>query len=1049
MLHIYDWLSAHKRVTAVILLALLALCALSALRLEYQEDISAFLPEQQRKDLAQTQGQEKMAVLFHGGSLDDKLDAMYGFEERWNAVSPDCPLTAAADNSEALSVFDFLCDNWPYFLTEADFARMDSLLAVPAYIPQRLQENKLALFSVLPFQAQYFRSDPLALFSPVMQRLNQANAASRLEDGCLFTADGETGIVFFESPYGASESGRNAQLVQLLDSVKRQTAAAFPAVNITSTGGPEVAVENAGRIKKDSLLALALAAILICLVLWFSYKRLSDVLWILLSIAAGALFALGVIALFKSSISIIVLGIGSTIIGIAVNYPLHYVDHLKYQQDKRKALAEQVNPLLVGNITTVGAFLSLLLMKAEALHDFGFIGAMMLAGTIVFVLVFLPVFVPAPKGERRTLKLDLDRHLHPSASVRKAFFVAFLVLTAVFFLLGRRVGFDADMHHINYMTPAQEEGFAILESLQPRADAFPLPSEAEQQERIARWNAFWSAHASLPGELSEEAAMAGFTAQAFQPFREALEKEWMPQARDYFRPVDFGREELSLSGALVENLSSDFDTLGLLCSLIVFLFLWISFGSLELAVICFLPLAVSWIWIQGIMGLAGLAFNIVNIILATFIFGQGDDYTIFMTEGLLYERATGKKILHSYKNAVVLSALIMFIGIGALIAARHPAMRSLGQVTVIGMITVVVMAYYLPPLGIRFLTRRKGREQAVPRTLGNLLTTAWISIIFSLGMVVLSVWSAVWFLFGDSPRRRLAYHKLIQRLSHWAVRGIPGAPFTLNNPSGEDFSKPAVYVCNHQSHFDVLAILALQPKVVFLTNDWAWKRYSAIIRKADFYPASQGMENDSAHIRSLIAQGYSVAVFPEGTRSEDCSIRRFHQGAFLLASTLGLEVLPLYIHGFGYALPKHDFLLRKAALYMEVGARVSVPEEDIRAFTREMRHLFQENYDRIRLERETAAYCAPFVRYQYLYKGHDATTELRQVLRREVYEKVDALQGDSLEIRDAGCGVYALLMALAHRKMQVTAYEKDEEKYLTAVRCTAVPDNLHYVYEED
>ena len=49
--------------------------------------------------------------------------------------------------------------------------------------------------------------------------------------------------------------------------------------------------------------------------------------------------------------------------------------------------------------------------------------------------------------------------------------------------------------------------------------------------------------------------------------------------------------------------------------------------------------------------------------------------SIFITEGLMYEYATGKKILRSFKNAVVLSALIMFIGIGALIVAKHPALR--------------------------------------------------------------------------------------------------------------------------------------------------------------------------------------------------------------------------------------------------------------------------------------------------------------------------------------------------------------------------------------
>ena len=109
-----------------------------------------------------------------------------------------------------------------------------------------------------------------------------------------------------------------------------------------------------------------------------------------------------------------------------------------------------------------------------------------------------------------------------------------------------------------------------------------------------------------------------------------------------------------VSGTLARMLSEDFDRIGLLCSVIVFFFLCLSLG-LTMGVTAFLPLAVGWIWILGTMRLFGLQFNIVNIILATFIFGQGDDYSIFITEGLMYEYATGKKILRSFKNAVVLS----------------------------------------------------------------------------------------------------------------------------------------------------------------------------------------------------------------------------------------------------------------------------------------------------------------------------------------------------------------------------------------------------------
>lgn len=925
----YDWLSARKGLAGLFLAVLLALSAWSASRLHFEEDISAFLPESSREQLQASGGDEVMAVFFQGGTPQEREDALYAFQDRWEETFPDIYLYEPS--SEAADVFDFLNANWPYFLQEKDYARMDSILAVPGYIPAKLQEDKLSLVTGNPFTSKYLRSDPLGLYTPVLNRLQQARPET-LQN---------TEILFFDSPYGSSESAHNGELLAALSTIKEAVAQEYPGVQITSTGGPEVAVGNSSRIKTDSFLALAIAVLLICTVLWMSYKRVQDVLWILLSIMVGAVFALGIIACFKASVSIIVLGIGCTVIGIAVNYPLHYIDHLKYCPDRRQALAEQVSPLLTGNITTVGAFLGLLLLKSEALHDFGFIGAMMLVGTILFVLVFLPVFMPVYQGERKVWKLDPGRYFHPGENTRRAVFMAFLALTVLFFFTGKKLQFDSNLHNINYMTPEQARGFALLESLSPSPDAFPLPSLQEQEERIGLWKAFWSRHADLPDVLIDEGLKAGFTAHGFQPFFDAIEADWAPQEWAYFQPVDFAPQE-NAAGALVSALSQDFDTIGLVCSLIVFVFLLISFGSLELTLIAFLPLAVSWIWIRGIMGLTGLQFNIVNIILATFIFGMGDDYSIFITEGLEYEFKTGKKILHSYSNAVVLSAIIMFIGIGVLAFARHPALRSLGLVTVIGMITVVAMACYLPPIVYRWLHFKHGKRRPRPLTVGGMLATAYIVLQMVFWMSLLSFLALI---FPQGP----AYNKVVRRIASWAMHVIPGCRYTVKNPHGEDFSRPAIYVCNHQSHMDVLALVSLQPKLIFMTNDWVWKFpfYGVVLRKAGYFPASWGLSASSEHVKKMVAEGYSVVIFPEGTRTVDGTIGRFHRGAFLAARELGMDVLPILIRGFHEALPKHDFLLRPHPLSLEIGERVRVsPEADIAAFTREMRHFYVDWYEK-------------------------------------------------------------------------------------------------------
>ena len=234
-----------------------------------------------------------------------------------------------------------------------------------------------------------------------------------------------------------------------------------------------------------------------------------------------------------------------------------------------------------------------------------------------------------------------------------------------------------------------------------------------------------------------------------------------------------------------------------------------------------------------------------------------------------------------------------------------------------------------------------------------------------------------------------------------------------------------------------------------MTNDWVWKFpfYGAVIRKADYFPVSWGLSKNNKHIKELVSRGYSIVFFPEGTRSIDGSIQRFHRGAFLTAQELGLDVVPLCIHGFSSALPKRDFFLRKSPLYLEIGQRVAVPQDaDIVRVTRDMMHFYVDWYARIRRERETAAFYAPFVRLEYLYKGHDTQRECRQVLRSEAYRQIDALTDPEIILENAGCGVRALLIALTHPDKMVVAHVADEEQYLTATRCR-LPKNLHYVQD--
>ena len=999
----------HKPWAVVGLLLLVIVLALQALHLDYEEDIAKFLPVNEERQayqeaVSQLTRQNRIVIVFTGQADSVKM-AMDAFETRFAEVDTAQTiqdLQVTVDETQMLDVLSFVTQNAPYFLTTDDYAQMDSLLATDRFVAQQLEHDKqLLLLPTGGVSTQTLSQDPLHLFAPLIQRLQAAGQNHRFEvdDGYIFTQDGRHGLAFLTSPYGMSESAHNAQLSDLLDEVITLITADCPAVRISAVGGPLIAVSNASQIKRDSLLAVAIAVTLILALLICHYRRLQDLLWIALSLGFGWLVAVACMSLLRGSMSVIVLGIGSVIIGIAVNYPLHYLDHLKETGDREQTLRDMVQPLLIGNVTTVSAFACLLWLDAAAMRDLGLFGALMLVGTILFVLLVLPLFATSRKKQDCGTPLgacapsaERKRHWLLPQSV---LFTAILVITLFLGYFSLQTSFDSDIRHINHMTDSQREDMALLATLSedvPAELADMIPTAAVQQQRLHQWNAFCQRHPHLTDEVRDEAVRQGFRPDAFAPFYQLVDSKPTVQPADYFEPVGqfLGGQHLlnakNIGDELVAILSSNFNYVSFVCGFVVFFFLWLSFGSIELALLSFLPLAVGWIWILGLMQLFGIQFNIVNIILATFIFGQGDDYTIFMTEGLVYEYATGRRRLQSYRRSVMLSAVLMFIGIGTLILAKHPALRSLAEITIIGMGTVVLMANCLPPMVFRWLVRgaRRSEQQSVASCVSYKLPITLRRVaysLFAIGFFLTSMYLFVlpytWLYFhvGKSTEaRKLKYHQLLQRLSRFVIHHVPGVQFCLQNRIGETFEQPAVVISNHQSHLDLMCLMMLTPKIVFLTNDWVWHNpfYGMVIHRAEFYPVSDGIEHHVDQLRSLYERGYSICVFPEGTRSADCSILRFHQGAFYLASQLGADILPVYLHGVGHVLPKNDFLLREGRIDVEVGQRIATPQQPLLAFTKQLRHHYQAHYQEMCQQIETEEYWRPYRRYIERYThGYD------------------------------------------------------------------------------
>ena len=170
---------------------------------------------------------------------------------------------------------------------------------------------------------------------------------------------------------------------------------------------------------------------------------------IALTIGWGWLFAMGGMALFRDSVSIIVIGISSVILGIAVNYPLHLVAHLQHEPDLRQCLKDITTPLVIGNITTVGAFMALVPLRSTALRDLGLFASLLLAGTIVFVLLYLPHMVRTNEKDKKQATLSLiDKIAKWKPENSRALVIIVALLTIIFGFFALDTSFDSNMHSL-------------------------------------------------------------------------------------------------------------------------------------------------------------------------------------------------------------------------------------------------------------------------------------------------------------------------------------------------------------------------------------------------------------------------------------------------------------------------------------------------------------------------------------------------------------------------------------------------------------------------
>ena len=1114
-----------------------------ALRVEYVEDIISFFPKNtQSKDIFNNlKAKDRIAIMLSCENNDedsqyqlmdlvDTLDLIFNNDAKFAAAAT---FSKGVDPQQIDLVSQFIYNHLPLFLEEADYQRLENITNKDS-LATIMESNYQRLISPIgSYITDYIYSDPLSLASKPLKHLENLgeNFNYTIIEDYVFSKDGKTTISYIDIKNDITAADKKYVVKTIED-----TDIPFQAY-----GAPLVAEANAHQIKIDSILTLNIALLFVIILLSIAFRNKYSIFYVILPVVFGALFSLAIISLVKGSISLISVGAGSIIFGIALSYSIHYLSHTIHSNNPEEIISDLAYPLTVGSFTTIGAFIGLMFTSSPILNDLGLFASLALIGTVCFVLIFLPHFVQIKDKNiaQGHILTYINKALNLSKRTSRIISAFILILLIIGIRFASDVKFDSDMMNLNYETPklkaankqlmkfnSQDKDNSsqiFISSSEAENDAIDgykkmcrildsisqyktlsyssinqfLLTKEQRNKRIQRWNGYWTKEkvAELTQYIDSNALLLGFESGAFKSFTNKISSpytdslytsdiattfsDWANKDNSsfsYTAQVKIPNKEKAdiyntiaqdnrllvadrsfFTNSMASDAHHNFVLALYISSILVFLAMLICYGRIELTLMAFAPMFISWIIILGLMAILGIQFNLVTIILSTFIFGIGDDFSIFMLDGLQSKYKNGKDLLSHHKVAIFFSAFAVIVGMGALVFAKHPAMNSLGTISLLGILIVVLVSFTIQPWLFRFFISLPTEKGDFPFTLLSLLNTIYCFGLFTIGCIIIQILILISYLL---PLRKAQKQTFIHYCVYYFCRGFFAVMLTVKvkyiNEYKEQFQKSSVIIANHQSFIDILLVLSMSPKIIMVTKDWVWQSpiFGRIVRYLGFFNTGVGYEKLIDTLQEKVNMGYSIVIFPEGTRSSDREIKRFHKGAFYLAEELNLDILPLLLYGAGLASSKTQGLyIKYSILVMKLLQRISPTQTEYGVGYRDRNKAislhFKNEYAALYEEynRTSNIYFKDAIIKNYIFKGPVLEWYMKVKLRLEKwYEQYDRLVPRKGIIVDIGCGYGAMsyMLSILSNRRTIYGIDYDQEKIEVAKNAFLANDKLTF-----
>ena len=820
---IYRFFRNYRAVFWVSMIALYAFFGYFASKIYLEEDINKLMPSSKNEDgttklaFANLRIKDKTFLLFEGKNgasvehITEICDAFIDSLESRNAAMDSTQQVIGnifyrLPDDLMLDVIDYMSAHLPAYIDTSVYTRLDAMLTYPHMKLQMKANHDDLLSPVGSMFPELIQMDPVGLRGLLMEQMKPftegAAGSYKTLNGHFFVQDSTVCVAFITPMYSATNTGQGSTLFRILNDQIEQFSASAPDVKISYHGTPASGFYNSWRIKSDLKGTIIGSLVLVLIFISICFRNYNTIPLLLLPVVFGTLFGLAAMYFIKGHFSLLALGIGAIVLGVALSYVLHIITHYKYISDPEQVLRDQVKPVCLGCLTTIGSFMGLIFIRTELLQDFGLFAAFAIVGTTFFSLVFLPQFLNPRKNKLNHRAFAIIDRINAYPFDRKKPLLFTILATAVVcigFYIAGGTQFDADMHNLGYKAEStsysenllrskthtgdkqkyfassgatMEEAIENFEIMATKLDSLQniglvksythtnqifVPLHV-QQERIDAWKNFWTGERlQLVHDLiNKTAPEAGLIPDAFSPFFELATADYEPDAlyeasiipegyQSTLMEQSYNDEYLCFTSVRCRNdsihskesdynriceaivsspnllvldtyyyttdtliqLNDDFNVLQWVSMLFVLIVLFFSFHfNIKHTLLGFMPILSSWLIVLGAMVIFDVRFNLINIIISTFIFGIGVDYSIFVMNGLIGGKENSR-LLGYHKTAIFFSAFILIVTVSSMLFAEHPAIKSVGFSILVGMISAVVISYVIQPAIFRMINKNK------------------------------------------------------------------------------------------------------------------------------------------------------------------------------------------------------------------------------------------------------------------------------------------------------------------------------------------------------